>query len=45
MNLFHTLFTLNDFSSVLIIDEKIISALVVILVENINSENPNDYKL
>ncbi len=38
MNLFHTLSRLTAFSSLLVIDEKILSALVV-LFENINLEN------
>jgi hypothetical protein len=36
VELFHSLFTIVEFSSLLIIDEKIISALVILLIDNID---------
>ena len=44
VTLFHTLFTINDFNLLLTTDEKVLSALVVLLINSIDLEDSNWYE-
>jgi hypothetical protein len=44
MTLFHTLFTITDFNLLLTTDERVLSALVVLLINSIDLEKSNWYE-